>query len=101
MTELSPVECRYFHIGMGLRLNVEFLEEIEDKFGSDPCKALRKVVSAWLQQKYDVARFGLPTWRLLVEVIDNRAGGNDHQLAEEIVLQHPAGKCTIKASVSK
>ena len=92
MMVLSPVESRYYHIGMGLRLNVEFLDDIEDKFGSDPCRALRKVVSAWLQQEYDVARFGLPTWRTLVEVIDNRAGGNDHQLAEKIALEHPAGE---------
>ena len=89
MKELTPVESRYYYIGMGLRVNEKCMDEIEDKFGSDPCKALWKVVSAWLQQKYDVARFGPPTWRMLV---DNRAGGNDHQLAEKIALEHPTGE---------
>ena len=78
---------------------MEFLDEIEEKFDSDHSKALRKVVGAWLQQRYDVPSFGPPTWRMLVEAIDNPAGGNDHQLAEKIALDHPAGECTIKASV--
>ena len=79
---------------------MEFLDEIEEKFDSDPCKALRKVVGAWLQQKYDVLSFGPPTWQMLVEAIDNPAGGNDQQLAKKIALDHPAGECTNKASVT-
>ena len=97
---LLPHKSRYYNIGIGLRLRMEFLDEIEEKFDSDPCKALRKVLGAWLQQKYDVPSFGPPTWQLLVKAIDNPAAGNDHQLAEKIALDHPAGEWTIEISMT-
>ena len=94
---LMPHKSHYYNIGIGLRLSIEFLDEIEEKFDSDPRKALRKVVGAWLQKKYDVSKFGLPTWQMLVKAIDSPAGGNDHQLAEKIALDHPAaGECIVK-----
>ena len=99
--ELSPVESRLYDIGLGLRLDMEYLDDIEDKYGQNPRRAIQKVVDAWLKQKYDVSTFGLPTWQMLVKVIDNPTGGNDHQLAEKIALDHPAGECIIRASVSK
>ena len=80
---------------------MECLDNIKDKCGQDASEALRKVVDAWLKQRYDVSTFGLPTWQMLVKVIDDPAGGNDHQLAEKIALDHPAGECTIKACVIK
>ena len=85
---LKPVEARYYDIGMGLRLDMEYLDEIESKFDQDHSKALRKVVDAWLKQKYDVSIFGPPTWQLLVEVLD---GLDDHELAKKVALDHPAG----------
>ena len=97
---LSPVESRFYDIGLGLRLSMECLDDIEEKCGQNAHQALRKVIDAWLKQSYDVSTFGPPTWRMLVQVIDDPAGGNDHQLAEKIALDHPAGECTIKASVT-
>ena len=96
--ELSPVESRYYNIGLGLRLKMEYLDDIRRKYNQNACEALRKVIDAWLKQRYDVSKFGPPTWQMLVRVIDDHAGGNDHQLAEKIALDHPAGECTIKAS---
>ena len=92
--ELSAVESRYYDIGVALRLSTECLDDIESKHGQNAHQPLRKVVDAWLKQRYDVQTFGLPTWRMLVEAIDNPAGGNDQQLAEKIALDHPAGECT-------
>lgn len=51
--------------------------------------ALTEVVLAWLRQKYNTARFGVPTWRKLVEAIDSEAGGNNHTLAKKIAAHHP------------
>ena len=99
MNLLRPRKSRYYNIGIGLRLGTKFLDKIEEKFDSDPGKALRKVVCAWLQQQYDVSRYGLPTWRMLVEAIDNHAGGNDHKLAKKIALDHPVGEFTIKVKL--
>lgn len=89
MKELSSLESHYYDIGVGLRLSIADLDNIEDSVGQNPRRALRKVVAAWLQKKYDTQRFGPPTWRMLVEVVDNPEGGNDHQLAKKIALDHP------------
>ena len=61
--------------------------------GSEPNaeRALNDVMLLWLQQKYNVERFGPPTWRMLVEAVDKHAGGNDHDLAKKIALNHPKG----------
>ena len=99
--ELSPVQSHFYNVGLGLRLSMEYLDDIEEKYDHDPHQALQKVVDAWLKQKYDVSTFGPPTWQMLVRAIDNPAGGNDHQLAEKIALDHPSGECTIEASVSE
>ena len=92
MEVLSPLESRYYNIGMGLRLRMEYLEDTEKKFDQTHSKALRKVVVAWLQQQYDVAKFGPPTWWMLAKAIDSRAGGNHHLLARKISKDHPAGE---------
>ena len=53
---------------------------------------LNNVLLVWLRQKYNVERFGTPTWRKLVEAIDDPAGANNHRLAKIISLHHPIGK---------
>ena len=92
MELLSPLESCYYSLGMALRLGMEYLEDTEEKFGETHSKALRKVVVAWLQQRYDVAKFGPPTWRMLVEAVDSRAGGNHRLLAVNIAQDHPASE---------
>ena len=36
-----------------------------------------------------VKRFGKPTWRRLVEAVEDPAGGNNHALALNIAAEHP------------
>ena len=38
---------------------------------------------------------GPPTWRRLVEAVDNPAGGSNHSLAERIAIDKPIGKSFI------
>ena len=42
--------------------------------------------------------YGPPTWRRLVQAIDSAAGGNDHNLAVRIALQHPVGKYCVEVT---
>ena len=37
-------------------------------------------------------RFGKPTWRRLVEAVEDHVGGNNHALAQAIAAEHP-GVC--------
>ena len=81
----------YFALGRSLRLNNDDLKAIRIKYESDADSALNDVLLLWLTKQYNDDRFGPPTWRMLVEAVDKKSGGNDHELAKEIALNHPAG----------
>ena len=93
MEEVVSIKSLYFSLGRSLRLEVEDLKKIRDTYPSesDQESALTDVLLLWLHQKYNVDRFGPPTWKMLVEAIDKRTGGNDHELAKYIASNHPAG----------
>ena len=93
----------YFSLGRSLWLRPDDLRAVSEACGSTSTgageesdhnaeRALNDVVLLWLRQKYNVERFGPPTWRMLVEAVDKHAGGNDHELAKKIALNHPNGK---------
>ena len=45
-------------------------------------------------------RFGEPTWRRLVEAVEDSVGGNDCALAQTIARQHPVSEASLN-EVSK
>ena len=90
MNELVPMETRYYEIGIGLRLSTYDLDSIESSVHHVSRRALTKVLTAWLQKRYNIQRFGPPTWQMLVAAVNSPAGGNNHTLAKTIALNHPA-----------
>ena len=86
----------YHPLGLSLRLQKSDLENIRDKYPGETNaeQALEDVLLLWLDQKYNVKKFGAPTWRILVVAIARKGGGNDPQLAQDIALKHPAGVYT-------
>ena len=42
-----------------------------------------------------VERFGEPTWRRLVEAVEDSVGGNDRALAQTIARQHPVSEASL------
>ena len=84
----------YYSLGRSLRLQTADLRAICEAYPSesDAEKALEDVLLLWLHQKYNVKRFGPPTWRMLVEAVDKTAGDKSHVLAKEIASHHPAGR---------
>ena len=54
-----------------------------------PDQCLSGVLESWLKRNYDVKKFGPPTWRWLVEIVADPAGGSDKALADEIARRHP------------
>lgn len=84
---------KYSSLGLALRLRDYDLKAISQAYPNE-CEneiALKEVLLVWLRQRYNVERFGPPTWRMLVEAVDNATGGNDHELAKKIASNHPAG----------
>ena len=75
----------YYELGIEFGLPPQ---AIQDKAVDNPFAG---VLLAWLNQYYDIGRYGVPTWRRLVEAVDNPAGGNNHELAKTIASKHPTG----------
>ena len=94
MEAVLTIQSRYYSIGRSLNLETTDLRTIRDKYPkeSDAELALEDVLLLWLDKKYNVAKHGPPTWRMLVEAVDKRSGGNDHELAKEIASKHQTGR---------
>ena len=85
-----PIKSGYFSLGQCLQLQIADLESIRkaNPNKSDADQALSDILKLWLQKKYDVETYGPPTWRMLVQAVDQEAGGNNHQLAKKIASDH-------------
>lgn len=89
---MVALKASYYQFGIALRLSIRELDTIRKAFGQDVDQAFTEMLLAWLKHRYDVERFGPPTWRRLVEAANNPAGGNNHALAKKIANNHPPGK---------
>ena len=71
------------------------LSKIKKGFPSDLEQAFTEMLLVWLRHSYNIDKHGPPTWRRLVEAVDNDAGGNNRALAKKIASNHPAGMLII------
>jgi hypothetical protein len=88
--EIQPIKSKYYDLGRSLNLKIADLREIRDKQSSES-DALEDVLLLWLNKKYNEKKYGPPTWRMLVEAVNKKTGGDNHELAKQIALNHPAG----------
>ena len=95
MEEVLDIKEMWFALGRSLRLRNDDLSAIRRKFPNesdcDAEQAFNDVLVLWLRKEYNVDRFGPPTWRMLVEAIDKKSGGNNHEVAKQIALNHQTG----------
>ena len=81
-------------IGEALRLPPPVLDRI--KHDEQDCEdRLRLVVTKWLQQCYNTERFGVPSWKLLVDAVAHHRGSNNPALARWIAANHNGKSCTL------
>ena len=94
------IRSLFYKLGRSLRLKSADLDRIDEAHhnSGDTERALQNVLLLWLNQSYNVGKFGPPTWRMLVEAVDKKTGGNDQKLANEIAVRHPAGETFIYKS---
>ena len=65
------------------------MDAVKKAFHQDITQAFTEVLRIWLRHRYNVKKYGLPTWHRLIEAVDNPAGGNNHALAKIIAEHHP------------
>ncbi len=80
--------AEYYKLGIGLRLKPGELQAIRKSCGQDIDQAFTDVLLAWLRQRYNITKYGPPTWRMLVRAVDSPAGGNNRALAMTISHKH-------------
>ncbi len=84
---MEGVADKWMAIGLLLGISYSKLVTYEDEGTlSDRVSAM---ISDWLEKRYKMQKFGLPTWRRLVEVIASRAGGAHNALAKQLAKSHP------------
>ncbi len=85
MNALTDVRSCYYEIGTQLHLND--LVSIKNRSINDTI-AMTSVIENWLKGNYNTTRFGVPTWKMLVEVVAHPNGGKNKFLAERIASEH-------------
>ena len=88
LTELQPVESRFYEIGTMLNLKPDVLNEICDLNTVSSSKRISKMITEWLNRNYDTKKFGLPTWKVLVTAVAKRSGGANEACARDIANKH-------------
>ena len=96
---MVSITAEYYKFGLGLYLKPGELQAIRKSCGQDVDQAFTDVLLAWLRQRYNVTRFGPPTWRMLVRAVDSPAGGNNPALALTIADNHVIDGERCKVSV--
>ena len=86
--ELMTLAEKFDYIGITLGLSSGDVEVTRRECVGDTKRGLGQVIRTWLKQSYNVARFGLPSWRSLVDAVDSPAGGSNHALAKRIASKH-------------
>ena len=101
MEEVLDIKSMWFELGRSLRLRNDDLEDIHKKHPNesdhDTDRALNDVLLLWLKKEYNVESFGPPTWRMLVEAVNKKSGGNNYELAKQIAQNHKTGRIVMHA----
>ena len=87
--EVVNIQSSYYQFGIELGLPLREMEAIKKAFQLDITQAFTEVLTIWLRQRYNVEKYGPPTWRRLVEAVDSPIGGSNHALAKKIAQHHP------------
>ena len=88
MEEILDIAKDWKPLGQALRLRAADLDIIASKHPNDIQECLRDTLLAWLLQRYDVQRFGSPSWSSLSKAIESRAGANNPALAKRLTIKH-------------
>ena len=78
---------RWNRLGLALGLYQPELAKIKVE-NPDTEQCLQEVLTIWLNQMYDVQKFGEPSWAVLVKAIASTAGGRNPALALHIAQKY-------------
>ena len=86
------MQSSYYQFGIELGLPLREMDAVQKAFRQDIPQTFTEVLKIFLEHRYNIQKYGPPTWRKLVEAVDSPAGGNNHVLAKKIAEHHPVNK---------
>ena len=91
---LWTIRSSYYSFGQSLNLERRDLRGIRDRYPmeSDAELALEDVLLLWLEKKYNVAKHGPPTWRMVIKAVNEMCDGSYHELAKKMASNHQTGR---------
>ena len=99
--EVVSIQSNYYQFGIELGLPPREMDTVQEAFRQNIPQAFTEVLKIFLKHRYNVQKYGPPTWRKLVEAVDSPAGGNNHALAKKIAEHHPVGRGNDQPQVTK
>ena len=69
MRECSTLAAKWQQLGGYLGLRIGLIDSIKGNYPNDNSACWSEALKHWIQQNYNTARFGLPSWRTLLEAI--------------------------------
>ena len=90
--EVVNIQSNYYQFGIELGLPLREMNAVQKAFRQDVPQAFTEVLRVFLRHRYNIEKYGPPTWRKLLEAVDSPAGGNSHALAKKVAEQHPVHK---------
>ena len=88
LTELEPVESRFYEIGIMLHIRPDVMKGIRRLNPDFFSKGTSDMITEWLNKNYNTERFGDPTWKSLVIAVAQRLGGANVACARLIATKH-------------
>ena len=85
---LLPISSRWLRLCCSLGLRASLVDTIKKNNPGDVEECLFEGLQHWVLKNYDTTKHGLPSWRRLVEAVDDSSGGHNHALALEITEKH-------------
>ena len=87
MDEVEDLAASWDDLAIYLRLKTSVIEDIR-RNNSDRFRCLLNTISQWLNQNYNTAKYGKPSWRQLAAGVRKLDGG----MFKRIATAHPRGK---------
>ena len=69
MRECSDLAAKWQQLGGYLGLRIGLIDSIKGNYPNDNSACWSEALKHWIQQNYNIARFGSPSWRTLLEAI--------------------------------
>ena len=67
--ECSSLAAKWEHLSGYLGLSIGCIDTIKKNFSTDATGCWNEALKQWIQQNYRTKKFGLPSWRTLLEAI--------------------------------